>query len=87
MAALFFAAWSAASFSGTCVWPGTQQIRTEPPSVYINLSRASQVETRAWKDLKTSWDEPANGARRRVATYRLSKTNLEDSSKLSYIKF
>jgi hypothetical protein len=50
----FFAAWSATSFSGICVWPGTQQIRTEPPSVYGNLSLASQVLARAWKDLKTS---------------------------------
>jgi hypothetical protein len=34
MPAPFLAALSAASFSGICEWPGTQQIRTEPPRVY-----------------------------------------------------
>jgi hypothetical protein len=54
MTAPFFAAWSAASFSGICVWPGTQQSRTEPPSVFINLSHASQVEARALKAPETT---------------------------------
>jgi hypothetical protein len=73
MAAPFFAAWSAASFSGTCVWPGTQQIYTELLLIYINLSCASQIEPSALKDSKTSCDEPVNGDRSWVATSRLSK--------------
>jgi hypothetical protein len=63
MTTSFFAAWSTASFSGTCVWLGTQQICTEPPSVYISFSRASQVEARAMKDSKTSYNKPMNGDR------------------------
>jgi hypothetical protein len=55
------------------VWPGTQQIRTEPLSVYGSLSLVNQVSARAWRDSKTSWDEPVNGDRRRVATSRLSR--------------
>jgi hypothetical protein len=71
--ALFFAAWSATSFSGICVWPGTQQIRTEPPSVYINLSHASQVEARALKDSKTSCNELVNSNRSWIIIFKLSK--------------
>jgi hypothetical protein len=73
IAASFSATWLAASFSGICVWPGTQQIRMEPPSVYINLSRSSQAEAMALKDSKTSCDEPVNGDRSYMTTSRLSK--------------
>jgi hypothetical protein len=73
IAAPFLALWSAASFSGMPTCPGTQQTRTEPLSVYGNLSHVSQVEAIVRKDSKTSCDEPANGDRSRVATSRLSK--------------
>jgi hypothetical protein len=69
----FFAAWLATSFSDTCVWPGTQQICIEPPSMYINLSHASQVKTRALKDLKTLCDELVNNNRSWITIFRLSK--------------
>jgi hypothetical protein len=73
IAAPFLAARSAASFSEIPTCPGTQQICTEPPSVYGNLSRVGQVEAIAQKDSKISCDEPVNGERSRVATSRLSK--------------
>jgi hypothetical protein len=69
----FLAARSAALFLKIFTYPGTQQIRTEPPLVYGNLSHVSQVEAITWKDLKTSCDKPANNNKSRVATSRLSK--------------
>jgi hypothetical protein len=67
------AARSAASFPGTCAWPGTQRIRTAPGLVVGSLFRVGQLSANSQKDWNVACEEPLDGPSKRIATSRLSR--------------